>query len=276
MAIAEGCAAHGEAVCSAEAWALVSERCKADDRGSDGCKLLTAAPVLDMEEICILEGNYLSHDLLLLQKHGQTHILMQQHDYEVKLLKHHWSPWLRQRIVYQCCIPPQVTLASLVHETARRAIDADALLSVGERRSVVVIFCMVQGLEEPLSKGTAALSAVQACVSAIMEIIHRSGGLLRQFILDDKGIVCILTFGLPNNSFEDNGNRGLRSCVDVAAALAEQQLKTQIGITSGDRSESNCYPSSCTTFVLSFPPSQLLLILIRHCFLWLGGRCISD
>ncbi|KAL1511185.1 hypothetical protein AB1Y20_006000 [Prymnesium parvum] len=208
VAIAEGCAAHGEAVCSAEAWALVSERCKADDRGSDGCKLLTAAPVLDMEEICILEGNYLSHDLLLLQKHGQTHILMQQHDYEV-------------------------TLASLVHETARRAIDADALLSVGERRSVVVIFCMVQGLEEPLSKGTAALPAVQACVSAIMEIIHRSGGLLRQFILDDKGIVCIWTFGLPNNSFEDNGNRGLRSCVDVAAALAEQQLKTQIGITSG-------------------------------------------
>eukprot|EP00966_Prymnesium_polylepis_P044958 1041585-Prymnesium_polylepis.1 len=66
-----------------------------------------------------------------------------------------------------------------------------------------------------------------------MEVINRSGGLLRQFILDDKGMVCIWTFGLPNNSFEDNGHRGLSSCLDVARALAEQELRTQIGITSG-------------------------------------------
>ena len=45
--------------------------------------------------------------------------------------------------------------------------------------------------------------------------------------------VAIWTFGLLNNSFEDNGHRGLRSCLDVAAALAEQGLRTQIGITSG-------------------------------------------
>ena len=98
---------------------------------------------------------------------------------------------------------------------------------------MVVIFCMVQGLEEALSQGEAGLPKVQMCLAAVIGCIHERGGLLRQFILDDKGMVCIWTFGLPNNSFEDNGHRGLHSCLSVASALADQGLATQIGITSG-------------------------------------------
>ena len=46
-------------------------------------------------------------------------------------------------------------------------------------------------------------------------------------------MVGIWTFGLPNNSFEDNGHRGLRSCLDVASALLALGLTTHTGITSG-------------------------------------------
>jgi len=41
---------------------------------------------------------------------------------------------------------------------------------------------------------------------------------LRQFILDDKGVVLIWTFGLPGHTYEDNATRGLASCLQVRAS----------------------------------------------------------
>ena len=55
----------------------------------------------------------------------------------------------------------EAALAAFAHDAARSAIDADALSTVGERRSVVVIFCMIGGLEETLNTREAALPKVQ-------------------------------------------------------------------------------------------------------------------
>ena len=57
--------------------------------------------------------------------------------------------------------------------------------------------------------------------------------MLRQFILDDKGVVVIWTFGLPGHTYEDNAARGLASCVHVDCALKAQRLATRTGLTMG-------------------------------------------
>ena len=74
---------------------------------------------------------------------------------------------------------------------------------------------------------------MQACLSAALFCIKGFGGLLRQFMQDDKGVVCIWTFGLPKASYEDNAQRGLQSCVRVRDALSVQGLQTTMGITLG-------------------------------------------
>ena len=58
------------------------------------------------------------------------------------------------------------------------------------------------GLEPALLSGAPGLPAVQACIAAAQRCIEEGGGLLRQFILDDKGVVIIWTFGLPGSTHD--------------------------------------------------------------------------
>eukprot|EP00966_Prymnesium_polylepis_P044605 1033823-Prymnesium_polylepis.1 len=104
---------------------------------------------------------------------------------------------------------------------------------LAERRSVVTVFCMVGGLEEAMGAGVEGLDPIQACLETAMDCISIQGGLLRQFMLDDKGVVCIWNFGLSSNVFEDSATRGLKSCFDVKLALGELGLTSRIGITAG-------------------------------------------
>ena len=89
------------------------------------------------------------------------------------------------------------TTEAYVHESVRAKIMAELDVSrLGERRAVVTAFAMVDGLSDALASGSAGLEAIQRCIATALEIISRRRGLLRQYILDDKGMVIIWTFGL--------------------------------------------------------------------------------
>ena len=124
-------------------------------------------------------------------------------------------------------------LTSYVHSTARRAIQADQLPFLAEKRAVVTCFAMVMGLEAPLLAGLEGLGAVQQCFESTLRCVEDHGGELRQFIVDDKGVVMIWTFGLPKASYEDNCRRGLSSSFAVVERLKGQGLSTKVGVTSG-------------------------------------------
>ena len=131
----------------------------------------------------------------------------------------------------------QASLEAYVHETARKAIKADAnieLSEIAERRVVVVGFGRVRGLDAALENGSAGLRDVQSCLATCLEPISQSGALLRQFIHDDKGVVLIWTFGQTQATFEDNPQRGLRTAQALHEALSAIGLSIDIGITSGE------------------------------------------
>jgi hypothetical protein len=69
------------------------------------------------------------------------------------------------------------------------------------QRRVVVAFAKFEGLEAALMAGATGLGALQACLDLALACIHREGGQLRQFIADDKGLVLIWSFGLPQAPF---------------------------------------------------------------------------
>ena len=131
----------------------------------------------------------------------------------------------------------QASLEAYVHETARKAIKADAnieLSEIAERRNVVVGFGRVRGLDAALESGSAGLRYVQSCLATCLKPISQSGALLRQFIYDDKGVVLIWTFGQTQATFEDNPQRGLRTAQALHEALSAIGLSIDIGITSGE------------------------------------------
>jgi len=98
---------------------------------------------------------------------------------------------------------------------------------------VVISFCMIEGLDGALANYAAGLNEVQACFCALANAVRARGASIRQFIKDDKGVVCIWALGLPNNSFEDNAERGLLAATDAVRAMRSQGLRARVGITSG-------------------------------------------
>jgi CRP-like cAMP-binding protein/tetratricopeptide (TPR) repeat protein len=224
---AEGCAARRQTVLSPEAWNLVKAAgvVQSEPVGDAGCQLLTG--VLDgdgakNDDDRQLEKTLLTRGLLELQRSMETH----------HVLSSATEPMLR----------------SYVHPVAAGAIKEDMLGSMAEQRSVIVAFVKIDGLEDKLSipvgvdgGGTESdkdalqenLDIMQNCLISAQRCIGNAGGMLRQFVLDDKGAVIIWSFGLPGSSFEDNARRGLRSAFDVVDALLKLGLSPRVGLTSG-------------------------------------------
>ena len=125
-------------------------------------------------------------------------------------------------------------LNAYVHDIARDAIEADVLGFIAEQRSVLTSFCKVDGLESALlGGGPEGLAKVQKSIEVAYECISKQGGMLRQFIQDDKGAVMIWTFGLSKSTFEDMAHRALTTAFDVVASLKGLGLMPRCGITSG-------------------------------------------
>ena len=209
VSAAEEEAMVNEAVCSPELWALVKGMCEGASRGDDGCILLSRC----LEDPGEPKGDALSaffiFELVRALKARESQFLFYK--------ERHWRP-----------------LSGYVHATARRAIQADTLNLLAEKRTIACVFSKVTGLDDALLDGMGGLRKVQQCVQATQRVIGDHGGELRQFILDDKGAVLIWTFGLPKATFTDNGRRALISALSVNSELRKQGLGTTMGVTMGE------------------------------------------
>ena len=65
------------------------------------------------------------------------------------------------------------------------------------------------------------------------EIINANGGMLRQFMQDDKGAVIIWSFGLTKQAFLDSPRRSMDTARGVIDVLKKQGLTPRVGVTSG-------------------------------------------
>ena len=57
--------------------------------------------------------------------------------------------------------------------------------------------------------------------------------MLRQFIVDDKGVVAIAFFGVRGHSFEDNEYRAAHVALAIVSALKRYDLQAKCGVTVG-------------------------------------------
>ena len=68
----------------------------------------------------------------------------------------------------------------------------------------------------------------------LLRVLSKFDGVLRQFLVDDKGGVAIIAFGYPNFSHEDDASRAVQAAIEIHKDLKNvHNVSNSIGITTG-------------------------------------------
>eukprot|EP00002_Diphylleia_rotans_P010607 TRINITY_DN2110_c0_g1_i10.p1 TRINITY_DN2110_c0_g1~~TRINITY_DN2110_c0_g1_i10.p1 ORF type:complete len:893 (-),score=143.98 TRINITY_DN2110_c0_g1_i10:2597-5275(-) len=120
-------------------------------------------------------------------------------------------------------------LRSYVVNPVLLAIDSNRTQWISEIRTVSVLFCTL--LSTSLSEDR--LDFWQSCVDQMQQAIHEFGGIVRQWLLDDKGATLVAAFGLPGFAHEDDVTRAVRSSMSIKARLNKLDVQSSLGVTTG-------------------------------------------
>ncbi|CAM9767658.1 unnamed protein product, partial [Ectocarpus fasciculatus] len=101
--------------------------------------------------------------------------------------------------------------------------------TAGGIRKITVVFMELLDVEIAVSDDKDTLDQVNRTVRKIQETVCHYDATLRQFIVDDKGTVAIVVFGLPPIFHEDNAARG----INLGLRLLRQGVQAKIGVTTG-------------------------------------------
>jgi hypothetical protein len=80
---------------------------------------------------------------------------------------------------------------------------------------------------------SATLSTLDELYKVCGAALKARGGLIRQFIIDDKGCVFIGNFGLPKSNTIDNCAQAVAAAHDIEDGLGALNLQPSIGISNG-------------------------------------------
>jgi len=109
-------------------------------------------------------------------------------------------------------------------------LDAGQTEWLAELRRLTLIFVSVTGLNYDAPE---ALAHIQAVMHALQNILYQYEGSLNQFIVDDKGTIMVMAFGLPPLTHEDDPARGVQAALDMQAALRSLGKRSAIGLATG-------------------------------------------
>ena len=86
---------------------------------------------------------------------------------------------------------------------------------------------------EELKADKEVIVQFQSCMEVLTEVFQSKGGQLRQFIVDDKGTVCIGTFGLRGSVNYDNAASAIDAADSIVSRLQALGFNASVGVTSG-------------------------------------------
>lgn len=119
-------------------------------------------------------------------------------------------------------------LKNYVPPAVIKSVSSGKNLWLGELRRISVLFLT---LTVPFKE--VHLQEFQTTFRAIQQIITKYEGTLRQFMIDDKGNVLIVGFGLPPLMHVNDPQRAVEAALDIEEKLNELHSPCAIGITTG-------------------------------------------
>lgn len=123
----------------------------------------------------------------------------------------------------RCYIP------RMIHDEGRE------LLAAENRKASVIFVNLRLGLDQEVSDSrlTRVASRVHSVLRTMQQIIFNNDGYRRQFLVDDKGCVLIVVFGVPPFAHEKDCYRAVKCALELRQALAEAKVSHSIGIATG-------------------------------------------
>jgi len=111
-----------------------------------------------------------------------------------------------------------------------KQIEGGTLTYVNEMRSISTIFISVQGVDVSTDEGA---KIAQELMCTIQRQCYAHEGTLNKCLIDDKGMLFLLVFGLPPLVHTDDPTRAVLSCFDMVKSFKKWRLIGKFGVTTG-------------------------------------------
>lgn len=123
------------------------------------------------------------------------------------------------------------SLSTFVPRPVMVALHAEANHQIGEMRTVTTLF-MSLDTYDPIDNADPA--SLQPFFLIAQQVLSETGGYLRQFLIDDKGCVLIIMWGMPLHTFSNNSSRALYTAYNIQQRAHAIGHQCSIGITTGN------------------------------------------
>jgi len=115
-----------------------------------------------------------------------------------------------------------------------KQIECGTLTYVNEMRHISAVYISGTGLDVMSDKGP---EKCQELVSSVQRACYAHEGTLNKFLLNEKGMLFLLVFGLPPLVHTDDPTRAVLACFDMQTVFKRLELVGRFGVTT---SQSYC------------------------------------
>ncbi|PRP80584.1 guanylyl cyclase [Planoprotostelium fungivorum] len=124
----------------------------------------------------------------------------------------------------------ETTLKRYIPASVMNYIDSGQKRWLGDLRRLSVIFL---NLTVPFKESPTSVEELQTVVTEMQIIVSKYGGMIRQFMIDDKGSVLIVGFGTPQHCYQDDAVRAVKTALEIFDRLSQLNTPCSIGVTTG-------------------------------------------
>jgi class 3 adenylate cyclase len=118
-------------------------------------------------------------------------------------------------------------------------LDIDQEFWAKELRMITVMFLLL-GVDLSHTETNEGMQRVQIIVNTIQRCVYRTKGSLNKFLMDDKGSVMLMCWGLPPISSNDDHLRSVLCGFDLIRELKKYNCSAYIGISTGSAFSGIC------------------------------------
>jgi len=111
-----------------------------------------------------------------------------------------------------------------------KQIECGTLQYVNEMRNISVIFINGSGLDVMSKEGP---RKAQDLMSSVQRACYAHEGTLNKFLIDDKGMLFLLVFGLPPLVHPDDPTRAVLCAMEIVQVFRRLDLVGKFGVTTG-------------------------------------------
>lgn len=129
-------------------------------------------------------------------------------------------------------LPELQVIRRYIPSAVFKQIECGTLTYVNEMRNISTIFVNGTGpnLDVMSNKGA---TLAQDLMSSVQRCCHQHEGTLNKFVINSKGMLFLLVFGLPPLVHQDDPTRAVLACFDMVKVFTKLDVVGRFGVTTG-------------------------------------------